>query len=176
MDRPSLETLIGKKNLVGAEIGVAAGVNALEMLKGLDIKKLFLIDPYLKFKGGPKDSQVMHTPGTKKRGFAETQMKPFKDKVEFIFDISANAADLIEEDSLDFVYIDGNHATEHVAEDITLYLPKVKKGGLVAGHDYDVKSVRKGVDRVLKNVNTEKCRKIDVQKDWWVIKEGGADE
>ena len=41
--RPALETLKGKSNLVGAEIGVLGGDNAEDILKNLDIKKLYLI-------------------------------------------------------------------------------------------------------------------------------------
>ena len=38
--------LVGKKALVGAEIGVYEGAHALGLLNNLDIKKLYLIDPY----------------------------------------------------------------------------------------------------------------------------------
>jgi predicted O-methyltransferase YrrM len=42
----------------------------------------------------------------------------------------------IEDGSLDFVYIDGDHQYESCKNDIKLWLPKVKKGGVIAGHDY----------------------------------------
>jgi predicted O-methyltransferase YrrM len=38
--------------------------------------------------------------------------------------------------SLDFVYIDGHHGFKYVAEDIWEWHKKVRKGGIVAGHDY----------------------------------------
>jgi hypothetical protein len=40
------------------------------------------------------------------------------------------------DNSVDFIYIDGNHSYESVKQDIELYLPKLKKGGIIAGHDY----------------------------------------
>lgn len=43
-----------------------------------------------------------------------------------------------EDHSLDFVYIDGNHSTESVSEDIDLWLPKIKPGGLLTGHDFSL--------------------------------------
>lgn len=43
---------------------------------------------------------------------------------------------LIEDHSLDFVYIDGDHSFESCSQDINLWLPKIKKGGVIAGHDY----------------------------------------
>ena len=38
--------------------------------------------------------------------------------------------------SLDFVYIDGNHSFGHVAMDLMKWNRKVRKGGIIAGHDY----------------------------------------
>lgn len=38
--------------------------------------------------------------------------------------------------SLDFVYIDGNHKYGHVAMDLTEWSQKIKKGGVISGHDY----------------------------------------
>jgi predicted O-methyltransferase YrrM len=49
---------------------------------------------------------------------------------------SSEAHLLFEDESLDFVYIDANHTYESVKEDITLWLPKVKKGCYIGGHDY----------------------------------------
>lgn len=43
---------------------------------------------------------------------------------------------LFRDESLDFVYIDGAHDYDSVKRDIELYLPKVKKGGYIGGHDY----------------------------------------
>jgi len=42
----------------------------------------------------------------------------------------------IEDGSLDFVYIDGDHQYESCKKDLELWVPKVKKGGIIAGHDY----------------------------------------
>jgi len=41
-----------------------------------------------------------------------------------------------EDESLDFIFIDGNHDFEHVVEDVAKWSKKVKKGGIVAGHDF----------------------------------------
>lgn len=42
----------------------------------------------------------------------------------------------IPDESLDFVYIDGDHSYASCKEDINMWLPKIKKGGIIAGHDY----------------------------------------
>ncbi|OGM55882.1 hypothetical protein A3F62_01515 [Candidatus Woesebacteria bacterium RIFCSPHIGHO2_12_FULL_44_11] len=38
--------------------------------------------------------------------------------------------------SLDFVYVDANHAFGYIAMDLANWVDKVKKGGVIAGHDY----------------------------------------
>ena len=40
------------------------------------------------------------------------------------------------DNSIDFVYIDGNHTYDYVTQDITEWSKKVRKGGIVSGHDY----------------------------------------
>ncbi len=49
-----------------------------------------------------------------------------------------------ENESLDFVYIDGHHGFKFVAEDIWGWSHKVKKGGIICGHDYEYGKLRKG--------------------------------
>ncbi|HVG29669.1 MAG TPA: class I SAM-dependent methyltransferase [Pyrinomonadaceae bacterium] len=49
---------------------------------------------------------------------------------------SAEASRLVADGSLDFVYIDAIHTFRHVCRDIDLWLPKVRPGGLIGGHDY----------------------------------------
>jgi len=49
----------------------------------------------------------------------------------------SDAAFILFPDSFfDFVYIDANHKLEFIREDIKLWWPKVKSGGIFAGHDY----------------------------------------
>jgi len=65
---------------------------------------------------------------------------------------SAEGAQLFEDGSLDFVYIDGLHTYEGVIADITAWLPKVKPGMWIGGHDYGHKltpGVKLAVDEIL---------------------------
>jgi hypothetical protein len=48
---------------------------------------------------------------------------------------SVDAAELFENGSLDAVFVDGNHEYKPVLADIDAYLPKIKKGGIMFGHD-----------------------------------------
>jgi len=174
INRPALRALRGKKDLVGAEIGVFDGVNAHNMLINLDIKKLYLIDPYLVYEdcgkvAGSDDKEA----GDKAKANSIKNLKPFEDKIVRIYKKSEDAiADI--KDELDFVYIDGNHRYEYVKKDIELYVPLVKNGGLIAGHDYDNDHEENGVKRAVLEMFEEVLSDVDKQDkrshDWWCFK------
>lgn len=50
---------------------------------------------------------------------------------------SLEAADLFENNSLDFVYFDTNHSFAYVTQELKKWYPKLKQGGVLAGHDYN---------------------------------------
>lgn len=62
---------------------------------------------------------------------------------------SENASREFENESVDFIYIDANHWYEPCKADIKNYLPKIKKGGIISGHDYKMPSVKQAVNEML---------------------------
>ena len=71
---------------------------------------------------------------------------------------------------VDFVWIDGNHDYDVVVKDLRLYEPKVRSGGVMAGHDYHSAEVKKAVDEYVKRHK----RDLQLEKDfdrcttfWW---------
>jgi len=58
---------------------------------------------------------------------------------------SALAAERYDDGSVDFVFIDADHAEAAVKSDIAAWLPKVRPGGMIAGHDIDFAPVRAAV-------------------------------
>ena len=67
---------------------------------------------------------------------AMENIKGFEDRAIMVRATSEIASDMFNDNSLDFVYIDANHAYDYVVQDIELWYPKVKKGGFICGHDY----------------------------------------
>jgi cephalosporin hydroxylase len=70
---------------------------------------------------------------------------------QYIFPVklpSVFASTLYKDKSLDFVFIDADHKYEGVLADITAWLPKIRDGGIIAGHDYDWDGVKKAVNEV----------------------------
>jgi hypothetical protein len=87
-------------------------------------------------------------------------MKPLENYYKSIRKNSIESASQFEDESLDFVFIDASHEYEDVKKDIQTWLPKVKKNGILAGHDYYVgecdyfPGVKKAVDECLINFLT----------------------
>jgi len=71
--------------------------------------------------------------------------KQYPDRATLWRDFSNKAHKRVEDESIDFVFIDASHDYDSVYEDIKYWAPKVKKGGIVAGHDIDFLSVRMAV-------------------------------
>jgi predicted O-methyltransferase YrrM len=80
--------------------------------------------------------------------------------VDYLKMTSARAAAKIKNASLDFCFIDGDHTLPVVYQDIRNYLPKVKKGGLLLGHDYSpvanpANQVKDSVDQLIGSSNIQ---------------------
>lgn len=84
-------------------------------------------------------------------------------RVEVLRMRSTDAATLLAKkvSAIDLVFIDGDHRYETVKAEIEMYLPLIKKGGLIAGHDYapDCPGVIKAVDELLPGFELP-CRRI----------------
>ena len=119
---------------VGAEIGVYKGEYTEKFCKvGL---KMYAVDPWLIYE------DYTNPKGQKRLDFQYEHTKRFLAPYDctIVRKTSMDAVKDFANESLDFVYIDGNHTFRYVAEDIFEWEKKVKKGGIVAGHDYIVAS------------------------------------
>lgn len=151
----------GERALVGAEIGVASGDNALSICEELNIEKLFLIDPYIPY----VDGNSFVTGHVDSCNIAVQKLKKYRDKLEFMKLTSNEAVGKISE-KLDFVYIDGNHSYEFVLKDIENYVKPLKSDGIIGGHDYwDLTGVPKAVNESAKKLGWNLTVRLP---DWWL--------
>lgn len=74
------------------------------------------------------------------------RVEPFKGRVTTLRMRTDEAAAHVDDDSLDFVFIDADHSYETCRADIDKWSPKVRKGGLISGHDINLASVRRAVE------------------------------
>jgi predicted O-methyltransferase YrrM len=81
---------------------------------------------------------------------------------------SVDIAYLIADGSLDLAFIDGDHEYESVRDDVAAWLPKVRKGGWIGGHDYWKAGGFRGVDRAVDEAFGAKRVELDEDSTWWV--------
>ena len=88
----------------------------------------------------------------------------YNGRAKIIRNFSNQAVNEFKDESLDFVFIDASHDFESVNEDIYNWKDKVKKGGMVSGHDIDLLQVRMAVSNHNTNFQT------GPDNVWWWIK------
>ena len=186
--RPSFEAMkkyFSDKKVVGIEVGTSAGINAIGVLfEWKNLERLDCVDCYLVY-----PEYIDFTDGVDQTLLRNICIANFVEepRAHLTISTSIEGAKKFKDASVDFVYIDANHAYKYVKEDIVAWLPKIKKGGVIAGHDWDWKdkqkdnelAVKKAVEEVFDRdkvhyyidvyeVNKkEKQAKID--SDWWVF-------
>lgn len=120
---------------IGLEIGSYSGNYAKEILSVYD-GRLILIDIWNKNTDGSYVDISNQTNYKEIYNRCIENIVGYEDRC-FMFRIdSKNASSIFKDESLDFVYIDANHKYEYVKKDIESWLPKVRKGGILSGHDY----------------------------------------
>ncbi len=118
------------------EVGIWSGEFSEVLLSNIKkIEKYILIDPWRSLPAWNTPSNVSDIKFEKIRDEAMARTAPFKSKVVEIRDTTKNAKNKIENASLDFVYIDGDHTLRGITIDLHSMLPKVKAGGLIGGDD-----------------------------------------
>lgn len=131
--RPSILWMAGyfdNKPVRGVELGVFKGINAERFLSMLNVESLDLVDLWI-------------TPDCLKHQFDYVEhermvREKFKDDKRInIFKIdTVEATEYVDDDYLDFVYVDADHSYEGCKRDMNAWWSKIKKGGVMVGHDY----------------------------------------
>lgn len=88
------------------------------------------------FKGSDEHQQLDIIVNNKLYDLFISNINPVSHIINPIVMPSVEASKIYDDRSLDFVFIDGDHQFESVKNDIQCWLPKIKKGGVLAGHDY----------------------------------------
>lgn len=130
---------------VGAEIGTHEGDFAARILHVVRPQRIHLIDPWL-YMRGPEYETALYG-GDEADGQKTLDERYLRVCRRFAAEVKAGrvvihrsasteAAQAIEDGSLDWVYVDGNHLYEYVRSDLAAYRPKLRHGGYLAGDDY----------------------------------------
>ena len=126
------------KNLNIVELGVFKGEFAEELYKRMSPKQLTLVDIWEgSYGSGDKDGNNHVTVDDMVavyNGLVEKYSNISNVKV--VRSTSTAFLETQEDNSLDMVYVDADHAYEAVLSDLKLSFQKIKVGGILAGHDY----------------------------------------
>lgn len=140
MDRQGLYQLFAKLGYqIGCEVGLEKGKNAQEMFEIIPNLKLYAVDPY---KQHPQYSPaaaayVRHWDENYLAGVKAQAQKRMQNRNAVIIEkFSEDAVNNVLDNSLDFVYIDGDHSYDFVMQDIIIWGRKIRLGGIISGHDY----------------------------------------
>jgi hypothetical protein len=119
----------------GVEVGSAFAGNAESILLNTDVQRLYLVDPYQHFPGYDDPMNVDQDKFDRIYLYVIEKLRPFGSRACVIRGTSKSMAKIWEE-PVDFVFIDAEHTYEAVVSDVIAWLPHVKVGGLITGHDY----------------------------------------
>ena len=160
---------------VCAEIGVWKGDFSKEIIKK-NPSKLYLIDPWKSITDIPDRWHA--APQDEMDAIYNSVSSAFDsdDRVQIIRKLSDDAASDIEDGSIDWIYIDGNHSYDFVKSDLENWWPKLKSGGALCGDDYQegkyqLESLDFGIVQAVDEFrsNMSNIKKFNLFKDQFVL-------
>lgn len=173
------------QNPVCIELGVEKGYFSGLILKHLKPSKLYLVDPWEI--GYDKNADKTYGATLNNLPTAYSTENDYQNILNTFYneiksnqvivrpDYSYNVVDDFKDEYFDFVYIDSCHLYKAVKADLKSYMPKLKKGGFMAGHDYfnyDNFGVIEAVDEFCKKYNYEMVVLNNDGFDWALLKKG----
>jgi len=136
-----------------AEVGIGEGKTTFNIVKKCDLLLYLAID-----------ATIDHD--------LELNLQNY-DSIEIFNLLSVDAAEKIENNFLDLVFIDANHQYLNVQRDILSWMPKIREGGIICGHDYGDRwpGVIKAVDELFPNKIINLIPDTDynnIVSVWWI--------
>lgn len=132
------------ENLVGVEIGVCRGETSKYWLDTCkNIYWLVGVDPWEAY---PEITQEQLDAFFR---CAQNNLKEHRKSGRSFLQrlYSAQAAKFFSDHTFDFCFIDGEHTYEAVLQDSEIWYPKVKYGGIFAGHDWGKRGVVDAINK-----------------------------
>jgi hypothetical protein len=138
----------------GAEIGVLACKTTHQLMVNCPQLTLYAVDPLAP---QPLTDDSFSDDGTTYAkhdwlSFQHTMqdlLADYQGRLTWMQMLSHEAAPHVPDGSLDFVFIDADHSSPAVEQDIRLWTPKLNPTGWLTGHDAHFPSVRRVIDRML---------------------------
>lgn len=180
-ERNDFGKLFNQLNLLGkgAEIGVQTGGYSQILRNTWNGKELYLID---RWKYNPDYKDIANVSDERQMELYLSVVKKFANdhSVHIIRKDSVEASKQFPDAYFDWIYLDADLSYEGCTNDLEAWYPKLKEGGVLAGHDYVDGEFREGsfgvksaVERFTKNLDIELFTTNEHLKSWYFIKPGG---
>jgi len=156
--RNNLAELLGSLGFTfGAEIGTQRGLFSKVLFEGIPNLSLTCVDPWAEYYAASQQRQD---------AIYDLAVKNLQGlNVTFLRKPSLEGVKEFADETLDFVYIDGDHLFDAVVQDIIAWMPKIKLGGIMALHDYHTEV---GADVMMAINAYTHCHDI---RPWYVTRE-----
>ena len=177
VDRDQLGEYLNEHGLTGSgvEVGCANGQYTARVAASWRGKELWMVDPWVK-----QDSSIYREITNDITDFNSwmdqcNKLAESDDRIRVMQNLSVDGAKRFQNESLDWVYLDGNHSREAVSDDLAAWWPKIKPGGIIGGHDFVDKDDEGWYCQVEMAVR-EWTRKMGLEfhvtncTSWWVLK------
>lgn len=157
-----------------AEVGVFRGLNARQLLQQRHDLTLILCDPWDDL-ADPTYRATGDFQAAKCCGWWKGVEREARRSTAFAGGraccrkgTSAKVAKQVEDGSLDGAFFDGNHSYPDVRDNVREWLPKVRPGGWIGGHDYNhpLEGKRYGVKRAVDEFAAEKSLAVETGRDY----------
>lgn len=159
LKHPAFVSTLLKNPCRGAEIGVERGHFTAYLLQKYPDLHMLAVDPWqtlAPFEDWPMEEIIDEF---------EQRTAPYQQRLTVLRMESVEAAPIVADASLDFVFIDAEHSYRSVLQDIAAWQPKVRPGGLLMGHDFSPKypGVQRAVSEVFPYAEVDTFSRV-----WWV--------
>jgi hypothetical protein len=130
--------LLLKPNSIGCELGVFEGEFSEILLSQNKFSKLYLVDLFDGMvESGDKSGNNVRCKNSIDLLNAVSNKFSNRECVEIVKKDSVSFLESFPDNYFDFIYIDTSHQYEHTKIELNASLRKIKKDGIIAGHDYN---------------------------------------
>ncbi len=136
-----------------AELGVFKGITLFYLLEQNENLSAIAVDEWLNRPDYDDVANEEDLQELKVHIYAKSYQ--YSDRLTLINQSTDRASGIVADSSLDLVFIDADHSYTAVRKDIAFWIDKVRLGGLLCGHDIDIKEVRQAVDDSLLKYTVE---------------------
>ncbi len=136
------------------EVGCAFGFHTKQVISNTEIESYTMVDPYVPYANDVFSDSVqnVYNDGTMNLSnfdqflhLVMEELSEYKEKITHIRKPSIEAAKEVENESLDAIFVDGDHSYSAVKEDLSVWWPKLRVGGTLCGDDYWMSDVARAV-------------------------------